>query len=195
MAKNEAAPKSDRVTAAHQELEHAKAEHEREARRLEETNQEIRSLTKQVKLTDPDDAKAFERLVAARDAARGRAEALAEREERTRGAVERAQRAVDEAELVHKRARLEALDAEIADKDATITRDVKAFFHDLVTRIGELRGLASIAQGMDVELGNPRSIYDAGFIVRGSRWAAAPMHKGALKIAMGVLPETPVGEL
>ena len=98
MAKNEAAPTSDRVTAAHQELERAKAEHKREARRLEETNQEIRSLTKQVKLTDPDDAKAFERLVAARDAARGRAEALAEREERTRGAVERAQRAVDEAD-------------------------------------------------------------------------------------------------
>jgi chromosome segregation ATPase len=195
MAKNEATPTSDHVTAAHQELERAKAEHEREARRLEETNQEIRSLTKQVKLTDPDDAKAFERLVAARDAARGRAEALAEREERTRGAVERAQRAVDEAELVQKRARLEALDAEIAEKDVAITRDVEAFYRQLVTRIGELRELANKAASMDVELGNPRSPYDGGYALRGSRWAAAPTHKGALKIAMGVLPETPVGEL
>jgi hypothetical protein len=60
----------------------AEQAHRREEQRLADATAELERLDAEVGAANPDDEKAFGRAVAARDAARARRAALAEREER-----------------------------------------------------------------------------------------------------------------
>ncbi len=189
---NTRARQMDGIEAARAEMAAAEAESERENARLAKTNTEIDALTDQVKLTDPDDAKAFERLVATRDAARGRAEALIVRVERASAALKRAREHVAEVERQEIQARLAELDAKLRERDTALSHEVLEFYHALLGRIRELRTLASNANALGAELGAPRGLYgDEG---RGTRWAQAPLNKLAWKWAIGVLPDHVAGE-
>ncbi len=144
------------------ELEEGKATAEAEAARLSE----------EIARTDPDDAKSFAKLVAARDAARGRAEALAAR-------IPAAQQALGEASARAAAAARKALEAELAEiernvraRDAELTAEARKFRDTLTGRIAELTALAGRANALEADLDQRRGVSRPWrrSSVRGSEW-------------------------
>jgi len=100
---------------AEKELSNALVKLQAEEERLQATRLDLAGLTDQVKASDPDaDPKAFSRLVQARDAARGREEALLVR-------VETAGKVREEREAAAGTARLDLLRAQL-DKERAVLR-------------------------------------------------------------------------
>lgn len=181
------------VEEARQAVEGAELANQREEQRLAEAHAEIARLTAKVQETDPENETAFAKLVQTRDTARGRAEALAVRVERSAAALAAACEALAEAQRSELQAQLAAADAELREKDAAVTARAQMFFGTLVGEIKTCHALADRADQLESALGrSPASDYSGGLTRRGSRWAAAPTHKGALKIAMAILPDSAV---
>jgi hypothetical protein len=170
------------VVAAREQREQAASALAAEQRRVDAAGAEIASLTAQIGATDPDDdPQTFAKLIAARDAARGRREALELRVQRAERAHAASTEAAADAERRARKARVAELDAELGALDATVAQEVDAFYRALLARIAEARRLAAEANSLD-----GAGAYDR---TRGSRWAAAPGNKGALRVAIGVLPD------
>ena len=146
------------VTAAAETLE-------REKQRLEETNAEVERITRQIEETDPDDEKAFAKLVAARDAARGRVEALGIRVKKATAAVTTAEAAQRALEARQRADHLAVLLAELQERDAAITREVLEFRATLLEKAGELRRLVLEVNGIQYPDGGALRSTD-----RGLRW-------------------------
>jgi chromosome segregation ATPase len=156
------------VQAAHADVLKAQEALDREEKRLAETQDEIQRLTDEVQATDPDDDKAFSRLVAARDAARGRAEALEVREEKARRTLKAAENAHAAATRDVLRARVAELDAKIREQDAALGSAVRELRKRLTEGAAKLSAL--VGQANEIEC----SIDPEGFRItgRGSFWAS-----------------------
>jgi chromosome segregation ATPase len=181
MAKAEGRARTQDVApaeAARVDLEQAQQAHAREAQRLEEAQREIERLGDELREADPDKSR-FAQLASERDAARARASALAERVEAARATLERVREAHAATEREQRKVRLAALDAQLREADAALTREVVEFYRALLGRIGEVRKLAAEAN----QLG------PAADPARGSRWAQASPNRGAWRWAAGILPE------
>jgi hypothetical protein len=172
------------LAATREERDAAAATLAAERRRVDAAGAEIANLTAQITATDPDDdAETFAKLVSARDAARGRHEALGVRAERAERAFAAAEERLGDVERRGRQVRIAELGAQLRALDATIAREVDAFYRALLARIAEARQLAAEANALDGGGGAH------GDRTRGRRWAAAPGNKGALRVAIGVLPD------
>lgn len=155
------------VTRAAEMVALAKAAVEREERRLEEARGDVERHSRQIEETDPDDEKAFVRLVAARDAARGRVEALEVRLRKARGELGTAENALTSAESRQTAARLEFLNAEIRRRDDAITERILSFVDEIAAEIPPLRELVFEANALSYPDGTLRQSD------RGLRWPLA----------------------
>jgi chromosome segregation ATPase len=183
MARTEVPKMKDEVAAAREMVARAEAAHARKAERLAEARREVERLTDELGGMDTD-APTFGQLVGERDAARGKVEALEEREQCAAGEVEQAKASLVDTEREQARARVEQIDAEIRRRDAALGREVLAFYEHMLGEVRELRKLTADANAL-----GPHS--DPA---RGSRWAAGPLHKGVFRWAVGALPDHVAGE-
>lgn len=150
-----------------------------EQRRLQATREEIAALTEQVKCTDPDDGKAFARLVQARDAARGREEALVVRVEAA--AAKRAE--LDE---VAAGARREKLKVDVAQARAQLLADgeeatkvVRREAAKLLDRLREHQALAGRVREVQRKLDLVEGRTHVAPQVPGTPWNALPVNDPA----------------
>jgi small-conductance mechanosensitive channel len=168
------------LQAAQQAARSAEADLTAERRRLDALNREIAQLDATIQATDPDsDGKTFARVVGQRDAARGRAEALALRAEGLRKALEDARARLAAAEQEELEQDLARLNAGIGDEDRALTAETRAFAQNVATRVAALRKVVARANEVEAALlrarGSTSKPWTAGSC-RGSSWAAAPLH-------------------
>lgn len=124
-----------------------------EEKRLRAARADFQKLTEDVEEADPDATKGFAQLVAARDVARARVDALSTRERKARAASEAATEQVAAADRAAKESALAELDGRIAEKDGELTAAVVAFKAQLAADIAKLHQLRERANGLHMELG------------------------------------------
>lgn len=180
--------KSKGVDAARAELERAVEAEEREELRHAAAVELVAKLAQEIRDLDPDqDEKTFGRLVAARDAARGRAEALQERLDRAIAAVKAAAAALEEAEVGEKAARISAIDAELRQLDTEVRADAAAFLDALHVKIARARRLAGEANLLEVQSGRETLSRNRGCVL-----PTVPAGPQALRHVASMLPQPAV---
>ncbi len=146
---------------------------QREEARLAETNAAIERLTSEVEAADPDDEKLLGKLVAQRDAARGRAEALAPREEKARSALESAEKDFKAAERAQLEAEVQELDTRIEELDGQLLQAARVLQAKIADGARELRVLVGRAATLEAQLGVKRDPMLDLSRSRGSRFVKA----------------------
>lgn len=179
------------VEAAHARLDRAVEVEAEEERRHVAALELVARLAQEIRSMDPDaDAEAFAKLVAARDAARGRAEALGERLERATAAVKALAAAVEEAKREASAARAAEIDRELRELDDQVRAEAAAFLDEIHAKIARARRKAQEANLLEHQLGQKGAHATRA---RGSVLACMAAGPAALRHVASMLPAPAVG--
>lgn len=162
------------VVAAEQVLAQSRAALVRERLRSKQTQDQVAAISVEIGETDPEDTDAFAKLVSARDALRGRLEALATREGKAAADVAAAEEALQQAKAAAVVVELASLEAEIAEADAACTAEAEAAEQRLLTMVRRVRQLVEKRRELEMlrrqAAGEDEpSVHSMAF---GSDWAA-----------------------
>lgn len=181
--------KKNTLEARRAELARAVEAEAREEQRHGAAVELVAKLAHEIRELDPDaDEKTFGQLVAARDAARGRSEALQERLDRATATVKAASAALEEAERGEKSERIAAIDRELRQLDGEVRGDAAAFLDEIHVKIARARRLAGEANLLEVQLGRETLSRARGCVL-----PTVPAGPQALRHVASMLPVGPVG--